>query len=180
MAEEKTLPTESELPPVPFEVEKEWAVLEERSNSPRIKAALRYWLDGYGWRSAAKAAGLADHRPLVDYAKKYGLYEAACRTGRLLQQSRSIVHETNAVVLERLREDPDAISFRDLTVAAGVHTDKIFASEKHEAGGGLVEALAALASSLESGERLSLSVEKHSSNPPESPQPDAVIDVKPT
>ena len=179
MSEDKPLPVESELPPVPVEVEKEWAVLEERSNSVRIKAGLRYWLDGYGWRSAAKAAGLDDHQALVNYAKKFGLYAAACRTGRLLEQSRSIVHETNAVVLERLRKDPDAISFRDLTVAAGVHTDKIFASEKHEAGSGLVEALAALAGSLQAGEKLSLSVEKRTVDPLESPDPDAVIDVEP-
>lgn len=126
------------LPPVPAWAEEAWRAADKRIRSDKVRAGLRWWMDGDSWRKASSKAGLgADGSVLVQSAKRYGLHGIAGRTDRLIQNQRDIALEADALLMERLRESPEDFTPKDLNITKGVAMDKILA---HERQAGIFEA----------------------------------------
>ena len=155
---ESKVPAEVEpLPDVPVELEKKWALVEQRVTSDRLKQALRRIIAGESYREAAAAVGYSDHRVVFRSAKAFGLVEWASQTDRLIMDYRQVAHEANSELLKRLDEAPEKIPTRELTVMSGVSADKIRDYERwskrgDQDGGGFASALAELAQKVAAGE----------------------------
>jgi len=120
-------PWAPEPPAVPKDVlESSWPALAQ-NESPAKQAAVRWWLAGYSWREAAGLAGYSNHNRLREVVFKYNLQKYQYRTDRIIHGHRVIADRCQEVMMKRL-DDPEseeAIDFRDLTIAAGVSTDKL-------------------------------------------------------
>lgn len=120
------------LPPVPAWAEEAWKEADKKIRSDRIRAGLRWWMDGDSWRKASAKVGLdVGGTTLVDAAKRWGVYGIAGRTDRLIQNQRDIALEADALLMERLRDKPQSFTPKDLNITKGVAIDKVLAHERN-------------------------------------------------
>ena len=99
------------------------SLVEADACSPKVKAALRLVARGWPYRAAAKEVGLATHMDVYRRAKALGLTEPHVEEQK--SQYREILALANAEIRQRLVENPEAMTDRDLIVASGVAADKL-------------------------------------------------------
>ena len=116
-----------ELIPIPRDLQEAWERAARADHSePMIRALYRVAL-GESFRQAAEAEGYGDHAGVWRVAKRHGLVDS--KKERLLNGQRRVATLATDELERRLVENPDEVSSRDLTVAAGVAIDKISAAE---------------------------------------------------
>lgn len=149
-------PWAPEPPPVPKDVlDSCWPAL-VAGESPAKQAAVRWWLAGYSWRESAGLAGYSHHSRLRDVVFKYNLQHYQYRTDRIIRGHRAIADRCQEIMLDRLEDGKAAeVEFRDLTIAAGVSTDKLRDYEgwakNSNRESGVLNAFEALASAILAG-----------------------------
>lgn len=107
--------------------------IEADTCSPKVKAALRLVARGWPYRTAAKEAGLATHMDVYRRAKALGLTEPHVEEQKA--QYREILALANAEIRQRLIENPEAMTDRDLIVTSGVAADKLARLEANSSSG---------------------------------------------
>ena len=117
-----------ELPEIPEENVEAWERIEATQIQPRMKRALRRLASGSSLRVAAESEGYGSKADLFRYAQKHGLISMTDRA--LVNQFRRTAYKSLDMIEDRITDDPDSVSTRDLTIIAGVATDKIAKKER--------------------------------------------------
>ena len=107
---------------------KQWEEIQKSALGPRMKRALMRVAAGVGSVEASKCEGYETHSEVYRYAVRFKLIDL--KTSKIVEQHRRVAVLANAELEERLLTKPEEIKDRDLIVAAGVATDKVFISEK--------------------------------------------------
>ncbi len=141
-------------PPLSDDMERAFQYGTRRLKSERIKLGLRWWLAGDGYRAAGHRVHLA-HSVICDAARRTGLRDAAgdMIKSRLSANFVELAHESSLTQLQRLRDDPDAISTRDLGVIGGIAADKVIRLEQ------LDQAKAAQETTMNAIEKLAMAIQ---------------------
>lgn len=146
------------LETVPADMQRAWLRVEEARLGSRMKRALRLVAHGVSYREAAAEEGYQDHAAVYRHARRFGL--AQIRTEQIIEGHKSIAFLANDELERRLVERPEEFRDRDLSVAAGIASDKIrdyegWKSEQQQ-GGDYVSALDRLARQLEANQTLKI------------------------
>ena len=99
-----------------------------QSNTPKnLQVGVQLVTLGWNLYDAAERVG-ADHSELYCVARQFGLTDF--ETQGIVDGWRGPAYLATRLLEQRMLDDPDKISTRDLTVAGGVATDKVQAHEK--------------------------------------------------
>jgi hypothetical protein len=108
--------------------------------------------------------------------------EREYRTAELIDRMRQVSGEASRELLRRLREDPEAISDRDLTVMNGVALDKLAKAERwgepDDGGSRSQDVVAKLAAMLRGGGKVTASLHLEQAQHERGEEPPGVIDVE--
>ena len=166
---------------VPAELREAWERVEASGVEESLRRALYRVALGEPYRQAAKAEGFEDHKTLWRTANRHGLVNA--KKEIILNGFRRVARLSSDELEQRLVDDPEDISNRDLIVGMGVAADKLAAAEgwsKSGAGdngyGSSLERMVTRA--IEAGAVFELKVTGPQSDAPDLP-PREEIDVTP-
>jgi hypothetical protein len=174
-----------EPPPASEELEKIFTHLVEDTNvSQKVIAGLRWAAAGYNWREVADILGSPDTRSshIRQMADRYGILKILTGTDRIMNLQREIAFEASRATLERIREDPDDVSLKDMAIVAGIATDKVAMREGWKSGGaagGESSFVAELRKIAEEGHEVKFSLEIDAGAQVHDAKPPAEIDITP-
>ena len=151
-----------EAPDPPRELEEKWyQEVVPRLKSEQIRIGLLHYLNGDGWRVAARKVGVS-HTVLRDAAERHGLRGLGARDQHILSMHRQVAHEAGSQLLERLEsDDPDnTLTAKELSIVSAISTDKILAHQRlqRESGADGLSGLDKLAAAI-ADSRISLKLE---------------------
>ncbi len=93
-----------------------------------MKRALRRLAVGMSLRKAAESEGYKTKASIFRYGQKHGLISMTDKA--LVNQFRRTAYKSLDMIEDRITDDPDSVSTRDLTIIAGVAADKIAKKER--------------------------------------------------
>ncbi|GAG19090.1 unnamed protein product [marine sediment metagenome] len=125
-------------PPCPSEAYEAWKPYHEhprtRPGSGNWRGVLWY-LNGETLTESARLAGCKDHQNIRRVIRAYGLAKFVGRTDTLVNISRQVARASGLELLQRVEDEPEKFSNKDLYVTNGINITNITNHEKNVRGG---------------------------------------------